>query len=186
MGMAETRYIFWLMWRKDIESPDEIVKCVIDTRKILVIADPPYSLPLRRIVECRAVYVPRYTDYVELVVWGEDQPSRILGPVNPFFPTASDGGNWREVHAMVKVINNLKSGMKIDLDPDPYKRQLKYNKRWVKASDNYDANISPVIYHRVRLEPTVRKMYLALVILLGSLLAVALFLQTLTKFFGFQ
>jgi hypothetical protein len=182
MDVAKTRYIFWLRWRKDVESSDEIVKCVIDAQKLIVIADPPYSLPLRRIVECRAVFVPRYTHYVELVVWGESQPWKILGPVNPFF----GGSDQREVDAMVKVINGLKSGAKIALDPDPYKRQLKYNKRWVRAGDTYDANISPMIYYRARLEPSLRKVYWVLGIALAFMFVMNLVVEVMIRYFGFR
>lgn len=184
MSDTEKRYIFWLSHTRAVEFPSEIVKYAVDAQKLVVITEPPFTLPLRQIVECRAVFVSRYTHYVELVVWGEQQPWKILSPVNPYFPTAISGIHRYEIHALVEVVNSLKSGAKISLDPDPYKREFRHNKRWVKAGDIYDANVSPIIYYRTRLEPGLKKIYFALGVVLVIVFVLVFIMPIVTRFLG--
>ena len=173
MDKSTSEYIFWLRNWKDPSisfwPKAGQFKCILTKSKLNIISmdndpDKELSVALSLIRSCNISPGGQYSNQLIEILLNDRKIS--LSPVTPFDPKTILMGNHAEAYALRNTIDALRSDMDPQIDSNPYVRQLaeKANvKRFdrsaqlmkdeltklEKLNQNWDAHISPWVYHEL-------------------------------------
>lgn len=148
-------YIFWLDgWadRSAFLPKNGHFKCIITDIRLTVIplesgTDKELSIDISEIENCRIHHKIRNPNYLVGLLLHDRRID--LAPVNPFEPSLILHVNHNEATEMINVINAFRSGVKSEVNPNPYLRELATDEKYRefrRLDIKWDEHTSPWDY----------------------------------------